>query len=49
VTDIPRDADPVDEPFADVLEDDLEELVRHEVKRRNEAPVPRSLIEFLDE
>jgi hypothetical protein len=49
VTDVPPDADPADEPFADVLEDDLEELVRHEVRRRNEAPVPRSLLDFLDE
>jgi hypothetical protein len=42
-----EDSDEV--PFGDTLEDDLEELVRHEVRRRNEAPVPRSLLDFLDE
>jgi hypothetical protein len=42
-------AEPEAQPFADLLDDDLEELVRHEISRRGEAPVPRSLLDFLDE
>jgi hypothetical protein len=49
VKDEDPEGEPADTPFADVLDDDLDELVRHEVRRRNEAPIPRSLIDFLDE
>ena len=41
--DEPRDEDdqlPVDE--------DLSEFTAHEVRRRKEAPLPRSLVEFLE-
>ena len=44
----PDDAEPAAEEAVLPVEEDLSELAAEEVRRRTEAPLPRSLIDFLE-
>jgi hypothetical protein len=48
VSDRGEDAESQEDDEALPVDEDLSELTAHEVRRRTEAPLPRSLIEFLE-